>query len=571
MNETPRVNGPAPADSPEWQREGSDSRESGMKEGVRPTRAGRSAGVPRMSYGSYGASKTLNSLIGWVVDAGSAEDDIDLQSSTLRKRARDLYEGGGLARSGPETLTTSVVGWGIQPKPKIDGDYLGMTDEAREEAERSILREFRLWADSAMCDAERQRNFYELQQLAFLSMLMSGDVFALFGMKENKRTPYQTTIRLLEADRICTPESSGESESRETDSGGRIIDGVEIDREGAVVRYHIASRSPLSGSDSREITWTAVDAYGRDTGYPNILHIMTYERPEQRRGIPFVSAEIELIKQFGRYMNAELAGKVVSAMLTLFITSREDDGKAGMEDAVNEDEKVTEDELKLELAPGAIYDLPPGKDVTTVDPKRSDTQFESFVNTCITVIASSMGIPKEVLVKKYESNYTAARAALLDFWRTVKVYRTRFNAKFNQPIYEQWLSEAVAAGRIDAPGFFDDPAIRQAWCGCLWMGASMGHVDPKKEVEAAAMRIAQNITTQEQEASEYNGSDWSENVRQRSKEIAMTSGMGSGKAGKSGSKNSGKNESEEKTSCKETSSGSPTARPCPRRAATRRS
>lgn len=474
---------------------------------------------PRMSYASHGASRTLNSLIGWLVDAGNAEDSIDLQASTLRQRARDLYEGGGLARSGPETLTTSVVGWGIQPKPKIDGDFLGLSDDAREEAERTILREFRLWAENTLCDAERQQNFYGLQQLAFLSMLMSGDVFVLFGMKENRRTPYQTTVRLLEADRISTPDSS-ESTSQETTAGGRIIDGVEIDREGAVVRYYIASRSPIAGNDSSTLTWTAVDAYGSDTGYPNILHIMTYERPEQRRGIPFVSAEIELIKQFSRYMNAELAGKVVSAMLTLFITSKEDDGKAGMEDAVNEDEKVTDDELKLELAPGAIYDLPPGKDVTTVDPKRSDTQFESFVNTCITVIASSMGIPKEVLIKKYESNYTAARAALLDFWRTVRVYRTRFNASFNQPIYEQWLSEAVAAGRIEAPGFFDDPAVRQAWCGCSWMGASMGHVDPLKEVNAAATRIANNITTQEQEASEYNGNDWSANVRQRRKEIA---------------------------------------------------
>ena len=471
-----------------------------------------------MSYASHGASRTLNSLIGWLVDAGNAEDSIDLQASTLRQRARDLYEGGGLARSGPETLTTSVVGWGIQPKPKIDGDFLGLSDDAREEAERTILREFRLWAENTLCDAERQQNFYGLQQLAFLSMLMSGDVFVLFGMKENRRTPYQTTVRLLEADRISTPDSS-ESTSQETTAGGRIIYGVEIDREGAVVRYYIASRSPIAGNDSSTLTWTAVDAYGSDTGYPNILHIMTYERPEQRRGIPFVSAEIELIKQFSRYMHAELAGKVVSAMLTLFITSKEDDGKAGMEDAVNEDEKVTDDELKLELAPGAIYDLPPGKDVTTVDPKRSDTQFESFVNTCITVIASSMGIPKEVLIKKYESNYTAARAALLDFWRTVRVYRTRFNASFNQPIYEQWLSEAVAAGRIEAPGFFDDPAVRQAWCGCSWMGASMGHVDPLKEVNAAATRIANNITTQEQEASEYNGNDWSANVRQRRKEI----------------------------------------------------
>lgn len=474
---------------------------------------------PKMSYGRHGASQTLNSLVGWLVGSGNAEDNIDIYSSTLRQRSRDLYTGGGLARSGPQTLTTSVVGWGILPKPKIDGDFLGMTDDEREKAEQQILREFKLWAENPMCDAERQQDFYGLQQLAFLSMLMSGDVFALFGMKENKRTPYQTTIRLLEADRICTPDSGGESEIRDAENGHRIIDGVEIARDGEVVRYHIASRNPLAEHDFDLTEWTAIDAYGSETGYPNILHIMTYERPEQRRGVPFVAAEIEQLKQFSRYMNAELAANVVSAMLTVFITSEEDDGKFGLEDAVNEEEKVTEDELNIELAPGAIYNLPPGKSIHELNPLRSNTQFETFVNTCIMTIASSMGIPKEVLVKKYESNYTAARAALLDFWRTVRVYRTRFNNGFNQPIYDQWLSEAVASGRINAPGFFDDPAVRQAWCGCLWMGASMGHVDPLKEVNAAATRIANNITTQEQEASEYNGNDWAANVRQRRREI----------------------------------------------------
>lgn len=479
-----------------------------------------------MSYGQHGASRTLSSLIGWIIDGGNAEDNIDLYSSTLRQRSRDLYTGGGLGRSGPLALTTSVVAWGIQPKPKIDGDYLHMSDEKREKAEREILREFKLWAENSMCDAERQQSFYGLQQLAFLSMLMSGDVFALFGMKANKRTPYQTTIRLLEADRICTPDSYGESISQETEQGGRIIDGVEIDRSGAVVRYHVANRSPLAQNDAQEITWQAIDAYGKDTGYPNMLHIMTHERPEQRRGVPFVASEIESIKQFTRYMNAELAANVVSAMLTAFITSAEDDGKAGMEDAVNEEEKVTDDELHLELAPGAIYDLPPGKDVKTVNPLRSNTQFESFVNTCIMTIASSMGMPKEVLLKKYESNYTAARAALLDFWRTVRIYRARFNEGFNQPVYEQWLSEAVAQGRIHAPGFFDDPAVRQAWCGCMWMGASMGHVDPLKEVNAAEARIRNNISTQEQEASEFNGNDWNTIMRQRRREIEEAQKLG---------------------------------------------
>lgn len=494
-------------------------------------------------YGNHGASTTLNSMIGWLVNGSGAEDDIDLHGATLRRRARDLYAGGGLARSGPATMVTNVVGWGIQPKPKIDGEALGMSDEQCDEWERNTAREFKLWAENVMCDAERQQNFYSLQQLAFRSELMSGDVFVLFGMKENPRTPYQTTIRILEADRISTPDSSGdESESKETDSGGRIIDGVEIDKEGAVIRYHIASRHPLAESDTKDLAWQPIDAIGKDSGYPNILHIMTHERPEQRRGIPFVAAQIEQIKQLDRYITSELAANVVSSMLAIFLTSTEDDGKAGMEDAVNDDEKVTDDELKLELAPGAIYDLPPGKSVKEVNPVRNNSAFEPFISTLETIIGSSMGIPKEVLIKKYESNYTAARGALLDFWREVRVLRTGFNNSFNQPIYEQWLSEAVALGRIDAPGFFDDPAIRQAWCGCMWMGASMGHVDPLKEVKAAAERIAHNISTEEQEASEYNGNDWLSNIRQRKKEIrALSDGGASGGSGGEGQqKNAGK-------------------------------
>lgn len=480
----------------------------------------RTGGSPRMSYGNHGASQTLNSMIGWVVNGGAAADDIDEYGSTLRQRSRDLFDGGGLARSGPLALTTSVVGWGIQPKPKIDGDFLGMSEEAQEETERAILREFKLWAENKFCDAERCKNFYELQKLAFLSMLVSGDVFALFGMKPNNRTPYQTTIRLLEADRISTPDSSGDSEIKNLDGGGRIIDGVEIDREGAVVKYHVASHHPLAGSITEQITWQPIDAYGKDTGAPNILHIMIAERPEQRRGVPFVAAEIELLKQFDRYLKSELTANLVASMFSVFLESTEDDGISGLEDVVNEDDRVTDDEYHYELGPGVVLDLPFGKKVHEVNPTRNNSTFDKYIASMETVIGSSMEIPKEVLVKKYESNYTAARAALLDFWRTVRVYRTQFNAAFNQPIYEAFLAEAVATGRIEAPGFFDDPAIRQAWCGCSWMGASMGHVDPLKEVNAAAMRIANNITTQEQEASEYNGNDWAANIRQRRKEIS---------------------------------------------------
>ena len=415
----------------------------------------RRARMAASGYGAHAASTTLNSMLGYNAGGGSAEDDIDLHGAVLRARARDLFDAGGLARSGPMTLKTNVVGWGIQPKPKIDGEALGLSEEAQDEWERNTLREFRIWAENPMCDAERQHNFYGLQQLAFLSELVSGDVFVLFGMKKNARTPYTTTIRLIEADRVSTPDSSsGESESREADGG-----------------------------------------------------------------VPFVAAQIEQIKQLDRYLSSELAANVVSAMLTAFVVT-EDDDTTGLEDAVNEEDKITDDDMQLELAPGAIYSLPKGKKIQEINPLRNNSAFANFVETMETVIGASMGIPKEVLVKKYESNYTAARGALLDFWREVRVRRTAFVESFCQPIYEQWLSEAIATGRIDAPGFFDDPAVRQAWCGCMWMGASMGHVDPLKEANAATVRIANNMTTQEQEASEYNGNDWLSNVRQRRKELS---------------------------------------------------
>ncbi len=495
-------------------------RERVRKERLERQRDGLEIMEAGTGYGNHGASKTLNSMVGWIVGGGAAEDDIDLQGATLRQRARDLYAGGGLAKSGPDTLTAATVAWGIMPSPKIDGEKLGLSDEKADQWERQTLREFRLWASSPQCDAERSKNFYALQKLAFLSMLMSGDVFALFGMKENKRTPYQTTIRLLEADRVCTPDTDGDSDVKETESGGRIVDGVEISKDGEVIRYHIANRHPLRENDTENVSWTAIEAYGKDTGYPNILHITTFERPEQRRGTPFVAAQIEKIKQLDRYINSELAANVVSSMLTAFLVSDEDDGKAGLEDAVNEEDKVTDDDLQLELAPGAIYDLPPGKKVESVNPLRSNSGFESFVNAMWTEIGAGMKTPKEVLIKKYDSNYTAARAALLDYWRTVRTYRAEFVDSFCQPVYEAWLSEAVAIGRVEAPGFFEDPAVRQAWCACSWKGACMGHVDPKKEAEAASMRISLNISTQEQEASEYNGNSWAENVRQRKKEAA---------------------------------------------------
>ena len=45
-----------------------------------------------------------------------------------------------------------------------------------------------------------------LQQLAFLSYLMNGDTIALLPMKHQAGAPYDLRVRLIEADRVCSPD-----------------------------------------------------------------------------------------------------------------------------------------------------------------------------------------------------------------------------------------------------------------------------------------------------------------------------------------------------------------------------
>ena len=87
---------------------------------------------------------------------------------------------------------------------------------------------------------------------------------------------------------------------------------------------------------------------------------------------------------------------------------------------------------------------------------------------------------KEMLLKQFNSSYSASRAALLEFWKLVKMRREWFVADWCRPIYEIFIYEAVARGRLNAPGFFNDPIKRMAWLGANFIGPSQGMLDPTK-------------------------------------------------------------------------------------------
>jgi len=180
--------------------------------------------IVNSGYSNYGASHTKKSLLGWLYHGGSANEDIQYNLSTLRQRSRDLYMGVPLATSAIKTMRTNVVGTGLVLKSQVDYEYLGLTEEQAERLESDIEREFALWANSEACDIERFDNFAELQQLAFMNWLLSGDVIALMPTTKRKGIPYDLRIRLIESDRVCAPAGK--------EHGPQFGGGVETNRRG---------------------------------------------------------------------------------------------------------------------------------------------------------------------------------------------------------------------------------------------------------------------------------------------------------------------------------------------------
>lgn len=170
------------------------------------------------------------------------------------------------------------------------------------------------------------------------------------------------------------------------------------------------------------------------------------------------------------------------------------------------------------MGPGTVVSLKPGEKIVFGQPNVPTTGFDAFVKTLCKLMGAGLEIPYEVLMKEFNSSYSASRGALLEAWEAIKMRRNWLVDDLCQPTYERWLAEAVARGRIKAPGFFDDPVIREAWCGARWVGPIQGQLDPQKEAKAAILLAQSGIKTYEQTARELGGGDWEENVAQLKRE-----------------------------------------------------
>lgn len=462
--------------------------------------------------GYNGARRDKASMAGWHTRAGSPDSDIIQDLPTLRERCADLERNAPVAAAVIGTNCTHVVGTGLSCNPQIDGDFLGLTPEEVAAWQAGTKRRFKSWAASPDCDLARHLNFYALQEQALRGAMSRGDIFAVTPRVQRQGGKPTLAIQMAEADRVANPGG--------TSNTATLTEGIEhSSATGEALRYHVLDQHP---GDLRAAGRTGrwIDARGGRTGRRNVLHLFKQLRPGQRRGVPMLAAVIEPIKQITRYTEAELEAAVVSGLFAVFLK---------MDPQAFEDLFSAESQTEIlsnaskwsgEMEGGKAINLLPGEEPVTSNPGRPNAQFDPFVASCMKQIGMAIGMPYEVLVMAYQSSYSAAKGALLTAWRFFMGWRDWLATVFCQPVYELWLADEVAEGRIAAPGFFADPVVRSAWCGATWVGDGPGSLDPLKDANAAEKRCALGISTLQAESLLHDGVDWETKHRQTVEESA---------------------------------------------------
>lgn len=457
-----------------------------------------------LNYAQHGASTTKNAFREYDDNLYDADEDIGDSKEILMARSRQLYMGNAIAVGAIKKMRTNIIGTGIKLKPKINKKILELSDEEADEIQNRIQTIWELWANSTECDIEKQSNFYQLQSLAFITQMIDGECFVLLPFK--KSDFFELKIKLIDSARCVEPYASNVDAKN----------GVEINADGEVIAYWFIN-------DKLSLQPKRVQVTGKN-GRKNVLVLMEKERIGQRRGVPVLAPVIEMLSQITKFTNAELMNAVVSSMFSVFITSQVNANPV-IDLFQKENSKKGDKENSFRLSSGMVMQLQPGQDIKFADPGRPNTQFDNFLFSMCKQLGAALEIPVEVLLSNFNASYSASKASLEEVWKMYLMRRSWIVANFCQPIFEEWLDEAVAKGYIKLKGYFDNPLIRKAYQQAEWYGETQSQLDPYKEIKAAELRIATGVSTVAREARAINGSDWKENMEQRKLEIKAMEGL----------------------------------------------
>lgn len=396
----------------------------------------------------------------------------------LRNRSRYEVANNSYARGIVLTLANDIVGTG--PRLQL------LTDNA--DANRQIERAFYQWS-KAIHLAEKLRTLR-------MAQVQDGEAFAVLINNPALDTPIQLDLRLIEADQVTTPDLGLRSTS--------AVDGIVFDSAGNPIEYHILREHPGSGR-------TLARDYERVTAN-SVVHLFRCDRPGQQRGIPEVTPALPLFAMLRDYSLATLdAAKAAAYYAGIIYTDSPPSGEA---DAVEPLDPI-------ELDRNMLLTMPGGWKMSQLHAEQPTGTYAEFKREILNEIARCLNMPFNIAAGNSSSyNYASGRLDHQTYFKSLRIDQSRIETVVLDRVLAAWFDEAALIGGMLPAGLGPIADWPHQW---FWDGHE--HVDPLKEANAQATRLASHTTTL---ADEYarKGQDWEAQLRQRAKEQQLLAQLG---------------------------------------------
>jgi lambda family phage portal protein len=392
-------------------------------------------------------------------ESGSGDAAVARAGSSLREQARHLEQNHDLARGALQTLVANIVGpvgIGIEPQPR------NAAGEIDDDLAAQILNLWRDWCQRP--EVTWSLDFAGLQRQVCRSWLRDGECLAqiIEGM-----TPYldhgtrvPLSLEAIECDHLPWDYNA---------SSPSITNGVERNGWGRAVAYHVYKQHP------GDIGLASLFQFATETKRvpaSRMLHVRLADRIRQARGVSIFAAVLGRLDDIKDYEESERIAAKVAASMAAFIRKGSPDFYATEADNEPRD---------LRFRPGMIFDdLLPGEEIGLIDSKRPNPALEPFRNGQLRAVASGIGCTYSSLSKSYDGTYSAQRQELVEGWGLYGVMTSEFIAQFVRPVYQRFISTALAARLIRLPSGLDLDSLDDA----LYLGPQMPWIDPLKEASA---------------------------------------------------------------------------------------
>uniref|UniRef100_I2Q2P7 Phage portal protein, lambda family n=1 Tax=Desulfovibrio sp. U5L TaxID=596152 RepID=I2Q2P7_9BACT len=411
---------------------------------------------------------TLANFLPTRLNAFAMERDADL----IRVRAESLVASDGHAASCVDSLALNVAGSGLHPQSTPDAKALGgLTDEEADAFAESAEAAWTSWCREA--DAADTDHFDDLQYQAVRSMFVMGEFIHLPVWIEEPGRRFGLALQALHPGRLRTPSDLA--------ANPLIKRGVEMGANGRPMAYWLAEppdNRPLAGLSSayfRRVPRKLGHRWG-------CFHRRHGKGPEQPRGETILAPAMKLFSDLSSYVDSELVGAVIAASFTVFMEAA-GDPLGGAIDLNGTKKKGQGTPYPGVIQPGTLITGQAGHKPHLLANPRPPQSFDAFYTRILRAVAASTGQPYETVAKDFSrTNYSSARAALLEVWKLYTLYQDWFVRGYLQHVWEMVLEEAWLRHYLVVPkGKPDFYEARDAWCAASWTRPPRGQIDTVKE------------------------------------------------------------------------------------------